>query len=163
MADVLQAGAEGRQTCYTANVDYSLLNLNPEEALLPYCQEHGIAVLVRGPLRRGLLAGKYNQDTVFTDSVRADWNPGAAQRAQYQQLLARVERLKHRLQPGEEMVRAALRYVISHPVAPIAIPGAKSPEQARQNAAAGAALLTPDERQKLAELVREGSSPASPQ
>ena len=47
-------------TCSVVEVDYSLLNRAPEADLLPYCQEHGIAVLVRGPLRRGLLAGKYD-------------------------------------------------------------------------------------------------------
>jgi myo-inositol catabolism protein IolS len=32
--------------CAVVQVDYSLLNRQPEEALLPYCHEHGIAVMV---------------------------------------------------------------------------------------------------------------------
>ena len=40
---------------------------------------------------------------------------------------------------------AALRYVISHAAFPVAIPGAKSAEQAVANAAAGDRLLTAQE------------------
>ncbi len=142
--EVLQRfNADGN--CSVVEVDYSLLNMAPEEALLPYCAEHGIAVLVRGPLRRGLLAGKYDLDSEFADTVRAGWNPGGAQRDEFAREIERVERLKQIVEPGEEMVTAALRYVISHPAAPVAIPGCKSPEQARMNAAAGERTLTADE------------------
>ena len=40
-----------------------------------------------------------------------------------------VEKLKSVLEPGTEMVTAALRYVISHPTNAVAIPGCKSPAQ----------------------------------
>jgi len=123
-------------------VDYSLLNMTPEDDLLPYCEEHGIAVLVRGPLRRALLAGKYNLQTQFTDTVRDVWNAGASQREQFEGEIAGVDRLKAVVKPGAEMVTAALRFVISQPSQPVAIPGCKSPEQARMNAAAGERALS---------------------
>ena len=44
---------------------------------------------------------------------------------------------------------AALRYVISHAAFPVAIPGAKSPEQAAMNVAAGDRLLTAREIERL--------------
>ncbi len=140
-------------TCDVVEVNYSLLNRAPEADIFPYCQERGIAILIRGPLRRGLLAGKYSLDTVFTDSVRAAWNPGGDRREEFERDIARIERLKQVLKPGEEMVTAALRFVISHPIAPVAIPGAKSPEQAIMNAKAGEKLLTQQERDQLAALV----------
>jgi aryl-alcohol dehydrogenase-like predicted oxidoreductase len=143
--------AEG--TCAVVEVDYSLLNRQPEAALLPYCQEHGIAVLVRGPLAKGLLAGKYDLSSSFGDDVRGGWNVGGPQRAQYEGQVAQVERLKGALRPGDEMVTAALRYVISHPAAPVAIPGAKSPAQARMNAAAGERALSPEELGRLQALL----------
>jgi myo-inositol catabolism protein IolS len=140
-------------TCSVVQVDYSLLNRAPESDLLPYCQEHGIAVMVRGPLARGLLAGKYTIDSVFTDTVRSRWNKGESRRAEFEEKIAQVEKLKRRLKPGEEIVTAALRYVISHPVAPVAIPGAKSAHQAAMNAAAGAQALTNKERNELVSLL----------
>ena len=45
-------------TCSVVQVDYSLLNRAPEAAFLPYCQEHGIGVMVRGPLAKGLFSGQ---------------------------------------------------------------------------------------------------------
>ena len=129
-------------TCDVVEVNYSLLNRVPEQALLPYCEAHDIAVLVRGPLRRGLLAGKYDLDTVFADTVRERWNAGQPGRAEYEQDIAQVQRLRALLAPGPEMVTAALRYAISHPVRPVAIPGCKSPAQAAMNAAAGERALT---------------------
>jgi aryl-alcohol dehydrogenase-like predicted oxidoreductase len=136
-------------TCSVVQVNYSMLNRAPEAEFLPYCQENGIAVMVRGPLRRGLLSGKYNLDSEFTDDVRQSWNVGGAQREQYEAEIAKVEALKARFAPGEDMVAAALRYVASHPANPVAIPGAKSPEQAAMNAAVGDALFTADELTEL--------------
>jgi aryl-alcohol dehydrogenase-like predicted oxidoreductase len=132
-------------TCDVVEVDYSLIRRDPEEVLLPYCEAHDIAVLVRGPLRRGLLSGKYDTETVFTDAVRATWNVGQPRRDELERAIAQVDKLRQVLEPGNEMVTAALRYVVSHPASPVAIPGAKSPEQARMNAAAGERALTVSE------------------
>ena len=140
-------------TCSVVEVDYSLINRAPEADLLPYCVQHGIAVLVRGPLRRGLLAGKYDADSVFSDAVRAPWNAGEEGREGYLREVGQVERLKGLLEPGTEMVTAALRYVISHPAHPVAIPGCKSPAQARMNAAAGERGLSATEIDQLRERL----------
>lgn len=147
-------------TCSVVEVEYSLLNRNPESEFLPYCQEHNIAVLVRGPLCKGLLSGKYAPGTVFTDSVRGEWFADEKKKAKLERKLAKVERLKSALQPGEEMVQAAIRYVTSHPVQPVAIPGAKTPAQAITNAQAGDALLSEAERQELVRLTKKETAVA---
>lgn len=136
-------------TCSVVEVDYSLLNRSPEKEFLPYCQAHGIGVLVRGPLNKGLLSGKYSAETRFTDTVRSEWYCSDRAQEKLARKLAKVEQLKATVQPGAEMVTNALRFVISHPAMPVAIPGAKSPEQAKANALAGDTLLTPEERQQL--------------
>jgi aryl-alcohol dehydrogenase-like predicted oxidoreductase len=140
-------------TCSVVQVNYSMLNRAPEAELLPYCQENGIAVMVRGPLRRGLLSGKYDLDSEFTDDVRQSWNAGGARREQYESEVAKVVNLGARFAPGEDMVTAALRYVASHPANPVAIPGAKSPEQAAMNAAAGDALFAADDLTELRAIL----------
>ncbi|NJR62086.1 MAG: aldo/keto reductase [Cyanobacteria bacterium CRU_2_1] len=145
-------------TCDVVEVDYSLLNRKAEAEFLPYCQEHGIAVLVRGPLSKGLLSGKYSPDTVFTDTVRSEWYIDEARQTKLEADLARVEQIKTVLQPGEEMVTAALRFATSHPAHPVAIPGAKSPEQAAMNAKAGSQLLSVEERSQLIHCMELDSS-----
>ncbi len=140
---------DANHSCDVVEVDYSLVNRSPEEALLPYCEQRGIGVLVRGPLAKGVLAGKYDENTVFEDPVRQSFNRGGAGRAQYESILAGVRQLQERIPNSTDLVRNALQYVISHPVAPVAIPGAKSPAQARANAAAGERLLDETERRAL--------------
>ena len=140
-------------TCSVVQVDYSLLNRGAEEAFLPYCLEHGIAVMVRGPLAKGLLSGGYTKDSVFTDSVRAGWSSGGAQQAQFEAWVAQVGRLAEVVPPGEEMVQAAIRYTFSHGAVSVSIPGAKSATQARTNATAGSRTLTEDELSRLREAA----------
>ena len=135
-------------SCKVVEVDYSLVNRQPEEEFLTYCQKQCIGVLVRGPLARGLLAGKYTRDTVFDDEVRSTYNEGGDRRAEFEERMGTVDKLRGILRP-DEMVARSLQYVISHPAEPVAIPGAKSPAQAVANAAAGDAILTDQELERL--------------
>jgi aryl-alcohol dehydrogenase-like predicted oxidoreductase len=136
-------------TCSVVQLNYSLLNRTPEADILPYCAEHGIAVMVRGPLARGLLSGNYSADTVFTDQVRASWHKDEEAQAAFERRIAQVEKLKQIVKPGQDMVSTALRYVISNPTVSSVIPGAKSPSQAVTNAQAGAAMLSGEEIENL--------------
>lgn len=140
-------------TCGVVQVDYSLLNRAPEVDLLPYCQEHNIGVMVRGPLAKGVLSGRYDRYAVFTDTVREGWNAEGPAREQYLAQVAQVDKLKAHVQPGKPMATAALHYVISHPAVSTAIPGAKSPEQARANAEAGERTLSEAERRHLVAAI----------
>lgn len=140
-------------TCSVVQVDYSLLNRAPEADFLPYCQEHGIGVMVRGPLAKGVLSGRYSGESTFTDTVRAGWNDEGAARQKFLEQVGQVEKLAQIVAPGPEMVAAAIRYTASHPAVSVTIPGAKSAEQARTNAAAGERLYTDAEMRKLAAAV----------
>ena len=142
-------------TCSVVEVDYSLLRRDPEAEFFPYCQEHGIAVIARGPLHKGLLSGKYSSDTIFTDTIRSSWHESDRAQEKLARKLNKVNNLKTVLSPGEEMVAAALRFVISHPVQPVAIAGAKSPHQAVMNAQAGDILLSSEERKHLVQCTKQ--------
>jgi myo-inositol catabolism protein IolS len=150
--DVLQRFNENK-TCSIVEFDYSLLNRKAEKKMLPYCIEHGIAVLARGPLAQGLLSGKYSEDTVFTDTIRAKWHKNESKQEKFNRDIQTVAALKRTLQPGEKMATMALRYVISHPALPVAIPGAKSPEQAAQNAQAGSVSLSPQQIEQFSKAM----------
>lgn len=134
--------------CAVVELEYSMVNRNPEKDILPYCREKGIAVLVRGPIAMGLLSGKYDLNTRFTDEVRSKWNPGEAGREAFEQKVEKVEKAKEKLKElevQEDLPTVALRYVISHETAPVAIPGATSPRQVLGNVKAGERLLLPAE------------------
>ena len=148
--DVLERFYEASDgACAAVEVNYSLINTAPEADILPFCAEHDLGVLVRGPLARGLLTGKYDRDTEFTDPVREGWNVGEDQRGEFEAKLNAVEDIEAALEPDEDLVETALRYVMSHPVDPVIIPGATSPAQAIQNADIGDELLDRDRWEAL--------------
>jgi myo-inositol catabolism protein IolS len=135
-------------------LDYSLLNRAPEENLLPYCQEHGIGVVVRGPLRMGMLTGKFTAGTIFPDGdIRHSW----PQEPWFQEQLARAEQLQPLTSQERSMSQLALQFVLNHPVVSAAIPGAKTPEQAEQNVAASRRPLLGEADLQLVEQVTAGS------
>jgi aryl-alcohol dehydrogenase-like predicted oxidoreductase len=135
--------------CSVVEMDYSLLNKEPENELLPYCKENNIAVLVRGPLAQGVLSGKYNKDTVFEDNVRASWNKGGSKRLQFEEKIDKLDKIKEIYGENTDITEKALRYVISYDACPVVIPGAKSAQQAIKNAKAGEKLLSEDELKAL--------------
>lgn len=139
--------SDGR--CAVVEIDYSLINRKPEEELLPYCMEKGIAVLVRGPVAKGLLSGKYDSNTIFKDEVRKGWNKNQSGREEFESLLGKVDAIKAALPSSTDLVTTALRYVISHPSAPVVIPGATDTNQVMSNAKAGERLLTEEEMKSI--------------
>ena len=78
--------------------------------------------MVRGPLAKGLLSGRYDETTVFTDDVRQPWNKGEAQRDFFVKNVERVAQLRDRLPAESNMIETAIRYVISNPAVSVAIP-----------------------------------------
>jgi aryl-alcohol dehydrogenase-like predicted oxidoreductase len=144
-------------TCATVQTDYSFLNRTAERALLPYAQEHQIGVLVRGSLAQGVCAGKFTRDSRFTDSIRMSWNEGP-RREKFLKQLDVVERVRFLETPLRTLAQAALQFVISHPAVSCAIPGAKSPEQAKSNSSAGVSELEPAELEKVRAATAECAS-----
>lgn len=135
-------------TCSVVEAGYSLINRKAEKEHFPYCQEQGIGVLLKVPLAQGLLSGKYSAQTTFTDSVRSKWHEDKKQR-DFQDKIALVEKLKAKLNPDEKLSDVALKFSFSHPVQPVSLPGAKSPEQSIMNAKAGDKMLTEEQRKRL--------------
>ena len=130
--------------CSSCQLDYSLVNRAPEKDLLPYCLENNIATLIRGPLAQGLLSGKYDETTRFTDSIRAEWNE-APGRDEYLARLS-IMRSYQELARKRSWVEAALMAVLNHPAVTTVIPGAKSPDQVREHVRAIGREFSADEK-----------------
>lgn len=135
-------------TCASVQCDYSYLNRAAEKELLPWCRQHNVAVVVRGPLNKGVCAGKFTRDTQFTDSVREKWNNGS-ERERLLQKLSIVDRVRWLESPQRTLAQAALQFVAANPAVSTVIPGAKTPEQARANATAGNSAMTRDDLDRM--------------
>lgn len=130
--------------CAIVQLDYSILNRGAERELLPYCLENNIGTLIRGPLAKGILSGKFTPESIFDDTVRKGWNEGD-QRQWFLNKLAVVEKLRGLEKPGRTLAQAALQFTITHPGATVAIPGGKSSAQALANSQAGDAVLSAED------------------
>lgn len=136
--------------CATLQIDYSILNRTAEAEVFPYCQAHNLGILVRGPLAMGILTGKFSPDTRFgPDDFRRRWRENPEEYQVFLGDLARVEALRP-LAEGRTLAQLALQFVIAHPAVTAAIPGAKTPEQLKDNV--GAALLPRLTAEELAQI-----------
>jgi aryl-alcohol dehydrogenase-like predicted oxidoreductase len=144
--------------CDVLQTDYSILNRTAEAELLPYCQENGIGVIVRGPLAMGLLTGKYTASATFPEGdFRRAWIDDPAQHEQFLRDLDTVDKLRDVVPDGESMAQFALRFVRSHPAVSTVIPGAKDRRQAQSNSAAGLRpVLSDQEKGAVDRLVPPG-------
>ena len=137
-------------TCEVVQLDYSILKRGPERELLPYAQAENLGTVVRGPLRMGLLSGKFDASTTFPEGdVRHAW----PDEAWYREALETVEGLRSLTTDGRPLAELALRFVLRHPAVHVAIPGAKTPAQIEANAAAGDGGLRDDELARIDDLA----------
>lgn len=118
--------------------------LKPLEEVLPAAREAGVGIIARVPLASGLLSGKYTKDTVFAaDDHRSFNRHGEAfdqgetfSGIEYDTGLAAAAEFSSLAPEGATPAQTALRWIIQQPGVSSVIPGARSVEQARSNAAA---------------------------
>lgn len=128
------------QECAACECDYSLLHRTAEDELFKFCQQHGIAIFTRGTLCRGLLSGKYDLNTIFNESSRAEWNPGGKARRLYEKYIHQIETIKSTID-GHPLAETAYRYAFSVQEHPSVVIGCTSMDQIEDNINIGSAYL----------------------
>ncbi|MCA9251551.1 MAG: aldo/keto reductase [Phycisphaerales bacterium] len=117
-------------------VRYNLLEREAEKVLFPKALEYGTGVIVRIPILFGLLTGKFTRDSKFGEDDHRNMNLSAEKLDAYLGQLESLQPLYDQF-PDQTMTQVSLRFCITHPACHVAIPGAKTPKQAAENAAAG--------------------------
>jgi len=120
---------------------YSLFWRKVEADAMPYCRQNNITLLAYSSMAQGLLTGKFGPDHRFAEGDHRFKNK-LFQPENY----ARVQKALEKLRPIAAanhitLGQLALAWVISQP-GTCAIAGARNPEQAVQNAAAGNVRLS---------------------
>jgi aryl-alcohol dehydrogenase-like predicted oxidoreductase len=132
----------------TNQVDYSLLTPRAFPALKPMLDD-GHVMIAYSPMAMGLLSGKYNTEQ-HPIGARLKL-PGFSTR-NYVNVRRVLEAMEGIAKSHTALVsQIALAWVIAHPNV-IAIPGAKSPEQVRQNGEAADIQLSESEMATLDEV-----------
>ena len=111
---------------------YSAVSPEVEQTHLPYCEEHGIGVIVYSPMKSGLLTGKMTRERVAAlpeDDFRR--RAPAFQEPQLTRNLALAELMKQiGARHGRSAGEVAIAWVLRHPAVTAAIVGMRSAEQA---------------------------------
>lgn len=132
----------------TLQIIFNVFRRKPAETVLSEAAERGVGVIVRVPLASGLLSGKYTMDTVFAENDHRNFNRhGEAfdvgetfSGVPYEvgiQAAQEFSALCAQFGPqGATPAQVALKWITEFPGVSTVIPGARTPDQARANAAA---------------------------
>ena len=115
---------------------------------VPAAQAGNVGVMVRTPLARGLLTGKFPHGQPIPPEQQ--WRRPTGDRLQLR--LQRVEQLRFLERAGQTMAQAACRWLLAQPGVHCVIPGARTVEQLESNIGAIDGDLTDDELARVQEL-----------
>lgn len=114
----------------TLQLVFNLLDQRMAEKVFQTAKEKNIGIIAREPLASGLLTGKYKSGHKFAKTDhRNRWMPEKLDLD-----LKKIEKFRQILSTERlSLTRAALEFVLDFDAVSTVIPGAKTPEQAREN------------------------------
>jgi aryl-alcohol dehydrogenase-like predicted oxidoreductase len=126
--------------------EYSLVEREAEDAVLPTCERLGIGFLPYFPLSSGLLTGKYTRGVKPTEGRLVDREISDARWDTVDVLQAFADAR------GIGLLDLAFGGLLAQPAVSSVIAGATKPEQVRANVAAGELELSPEDLEELRAL-----------
>jgi aryl-alcohol dehydrogenase-like predicted oxidoreductase len=134
---------------------FSMVNRGAKDDILPFCLKNKIGIVVYSPMQRGLLTGKFKPDHKFDP-----YDHRAGQPHFKPQNIRRINTFLEGLRPIMEEHNATtsqvvVNWTIQQPGITSALVGARNAEQARENAGAGAFMLTLKEVQEITARLDE--------
>jgi hypothetical protein len=147
----------------TLQPPYHLFRREIEADILPYASEHGIGVLVYGPLAHGLLAGTMDEQTTFAPE---DWRSnsqvfhGKAFRRNVETVRA-LERFATE-QLDCSVAQLAVAWTLAHPAVDAAIIGARSADHIAEGVAAADIRLSDGDREQIERIMADSMAVAGP-
>ena len=153
----------------SVQIVFNMFRLKPADRVLPEARDRQVGILARVPLASGLLTGKLRRDTVFEPDDHRAFNRDGQEfdkgetlsGVPYELGLQAVDRLRSLAPGAASMAQFALRWILMFDAVTCAIPGAKSPAQARNNAdAANLPPLDPRTMEGVRQVYEELIAPA---
>jgi aryl-alcohol dehydrogenase-like predicted oxidoreductase len=141
--------AIARPNVASVQIILNAFRMKPLDEVLPAAADAGVGIIARVPLASGLLSGKYDVDTTFAEDDHRTYNrdgsafdvgetfsgvafeTGVSAAKEFSSLVS--SELPSDVTPAQ----AAIAWVVQQPGVTTVIPGARSVDQARSNAAAG--------------------------
>jgi len=145
----------------SVQIIFNMFRQRPADLFFAEAQRKRVGILARLPLSSGMLSGKLTRSSTFesTDHRAFNRHGEAFDRGEtfsgfdYEMGLEVVEMLRPLVPKGATLAQFALRWILMFPAVTCAIPGAKRPSQAEDNAAAADLPAIPRETmQKIREI-----------
>lgn len=152
----------------SVQIIYNLFRMKPAEVLFPEAKANNVAIIARVPLASGLLTGKMSKDSQFAPDDHRSFNRNGEafdkgetfSGVPFEVALEAVEDLRSLVPQGATMAAFALRWILMEAAVTVVIPGAKSPAQAKANAAAAdLAPLPPAVMEAARDIYRRRIAP----
>ena len=152
----------------TIQLIFNLLRQRPAELFFEQARRRDVGVIVRVPLASWLLTGKFDRNSTFAAEDHRAYNRQGEQfdrgetfsGVDYEVGLEVVEELRPLVPPGATLAQLALRWILTFDAVSTVIPGAKTPEQVRANAAAAdLPAPSPETMERIAEVYRRRVAP----
>jgi len=123
---------------------FNIFRQKPAEVLFQRAKQQGVALIVRLPLASGLLSGKITRDTVFAENDHRWFNRNGEHfnvgetfaGLPFEKGVELANALKPLVPNGMTMAQMAIRWCLDFDAVTTVIPGAKRPDQVRDNALA---------------------------
>ena len=152
----------------SVQIIFNMLRQRPADHFLAEAKRRDVGVLARVPMASGLLTGKMTRATKFEADDHRQFNRHGESfdvgetfaGVDYDVALDFVEELRSLVPGGATMAQMALRWILMFDGVTAAIPGAKSPDQAKANAgAADLAALPPATIERIRVMYEERIKP----
>ena len=139
---------------------YSLVHLEVEKEILPFCEHNGIGVIVYSPMASGLLTGAMTRERI-AGLPEDDWRKhhsdfNEPKLTTHLTLVERLRTVGHRR--GYEPGAVAVAWTLRHPAVTGAIVGARSPKQVDGVVGAAALRLTRSEITEIETIAKRARS-----
>ncbi|TAK17016.1 MAG: aldo/keto reductase [Acidobacteria bacterium] len=130
----------------TVQIIFNMFRLKPADAFFARAKAREVGILARVPLASGLLTGKLSRHSTFAADDHRQFNRHGEMfdagetfsGVPFEAALDAVDLLRPLVPAGWTLAQFALRWILMFDAVTCAIPGARTPEQAIGNAAAGA-------------------------
>lgn len=138
---------------HTLQPPYSMFEREIEKEILPFCIENNIAVLSYGSICKGLLSGKFNEDSTFKqDDIRS--RDKEFQGDKYKENLAKVEKLRSIAKRKDvSLTQLAISWAIHQKGINCALVGTRTNKQIEESAKAMEVNLSEDELREIKEII----------
>ena len=123
-------------------VIYNIFDQNPEDELLPACEEMDVAVIARVPFDEGTLTGNLTLDSSWPEG---DWRNTYFVPENLESSVAHGSALKPLIHEDMNMPEMALRFILNESRISTIIPGMRQPTHVRSNLACSDKGPLPDD------------------